>query len=38
VNTQSWIEIEQDEYSGSLVRALDEGGMAMFLRVLVSLW
>ena len=27
VNTQGWIEIGQDEYSTSLVRALDEGGM-----------
>jgi len=27
VNTQGWIEIGQDEYSSSLVRALDEGGL-----------
>jgi hypothetical protein len=27
VTTQSWIEIGQDEYSSSLVRALDEGGL-----------
>ena len=27
VTTQGWIEIGQDEYSDSLVRALDEGGM-----------
>ena len=27
VNTQGWIEIGQDEYSDSLVRALDEGGL-----------
>jgi hypothetical protein len=27
IETQGWIEIGQDEYSSSLVRALDEGGM-----------
>jgi len=27
VTTQGWIEIGQDEYSSSLVRALDEGGL-----------
>ena len=27
VNTQGWIEIGPDEYSSSLVRALDEGGV-----------
>jgi hypothetical protein len=27
VTTQGWIEIGQDEYSNSLVRALDEGGL-----------
>jgi hypothetical protein len=27
VKAQGWIEIGQDEYSSSLVRALDEGGM-----------
>jgi len=27
VTTQGWIEIGPDEYSSSLVRALDEGGM-----------
>jgi len=27
VDTQGWIEIGQDDYSSSLVRALDEGGM-----------
>jgi hypothetical protein len=27
VDTQGWIEIGHDEYSGSLVRALDEGGL-----------
>ena len=27
VNAQGWIEIGQDEYRGSLVRALDEGGL-----------
>jgi hypothetical protein len=28
VITQGWIEIGEDEYSSSLVRALDEGGLA----------
>jgi len=27
VNALGWIEIGQDEYSSSLVRALDEGGL-----------
>ena len=27
VTSQGWIELGQDEYSSSLVRALDEGGM-----------
>jgi hypothetical protein len=27
VTSQSWIELGQDEYSSSLVRTLDEGGM-----------
>ena len=27
VKSQGWIELGQDEYSSSLVRALDEGGM-----------
>jgi hypothetical protein len=27
VNTQGWIEIGEGEYSDSLVRALDEGGL-----------
>jgi len=27
VNSHGWIELGQDEYSSSLVRALDEGGM-----------
>jgi hypothetical protein len=27
VNIQGWIEIGQDEYSSSSVRALDEGGL-----------
>lgn len=27
VNTQGWIEIGEGEYSTSLVRALDEGGL-----------
>jgi hypothetical protein len=27
VTSQGWIEVGQDEYSSSLVRALDEGGM-----------
>ena len=27
VTSQGWIELGQDEYSSSLIRALDEGGM-----------
>jgi hypothetical protein len=27
VTSQGWIELGQDEYSSSLVRALDQGGM-----------
>ena len=27
VTSQGWIELGQDEYSSSLLRALDEGGM-----------